>query len=96
MVQYQDVLPTFLEIASGKTQKGFDGISFGEVLKGNTQKHRDLVYGIHTKVGVNNGNPNPIRAVSDQCYKLIWNLLHEDEYHNNLTELDRKWFFFLD
>ena len=96
MVQYHDVLPTFMEAAGDTKDHDLDGESFLDVLMGEKDEHRSQVYGIHTNVGVNNGNPYPIRAIRDKRYKLIWNILHEDEYHNNLTELDRKWFFFLE
>ena len=46
LVQYADILPTLLDLAGGDPA-GFDGSSFGGVLRGKEKKHRKYVYGMH-------------------------------------------------
>ncbi len=94
MVQYCDLVPTWMAAAGGTPPTDIDGKSMLPILKGEATELRDEIFAEHTNLGVNKGNPYGIRAIRTKQYKLIWNLLHEDEYHNNLTELDRKWFFF--
>ncbi|AQQ09913.1 Arylsulfatase [Sedimentisphaera cyanobacteriorum] len=73
MVQYCDFLPTILDLGGANpNQFKFDGSSFLEVIKGNTDKHRDYVYGIHNNVP--EGPPYPIRTVFDGQYRYIRNL----------------------
>jgi len=93
MVQYCDLLPTWVAVAGGDAPAEIDGRSMLPVLEGAAAEFRDEVFAEHTNLGVNKGNPYGIRAIRTREYKLIWNLMHEDAYHNNLTELDRKWFF---
>ena len=94
MVQYCDLLPTWVVAGGGEAPEGIDGKSLLPILRGEATELRAEIYGVHTNLGVNNGNPYGIRAIRTRKHKLIWNLMHEDDYHNNLTELDRKWFFF--
>lgn len=94
MVQYCDLVPTWIEAAGGTPSNDLDGRSFLKVLLGQQDTARNIVYGVHTTVGINNGKPYPIRAARDGRYKLLWNLTPEAKFSNNLTVLDRKWFFF--
>ena len=95
MVQYCDLLPTWIDAAGG-TPKAMDGKSFLPVLTGDATTHRGEVFGVHTTLGISNGAPYPIRAIRTPQYKLIWNLTPGKEFQNNLTEEDREWFFFND
>lgn len=79
IVQYEDLLPTFLDIAGGKPRKELDGISFKKALFGESQKARKDAYGIHNNIP--EGRPYPIRSIRDEKYALIWNLTPEKEYH---------------
>jgi uncharacterized sulfatase len=98
MVQYVDVLPTLIEAAGGdpdsidtgcpdaEGQKGFDGRSFLDVLKGRSDKLREYVFGAQTTRGIINGSDcYPVRSVRDRRYKYIRNLNHEAEFSNVLT-----------
>ena len=89
MIQYIDVLPTFIEAAGGDpTTFDFDGQSFLPVLNGNKKSHRDYVFGIQTSKGIYSG-PEPngygIRTVRDERYRLVWNLNWEDRFQNTVV-----------
>ncbi len=88
MVQYVDILPTFIELAGGNPLEfDFDGKSFSGVLRGETLEHNDYVYGVQTSRGIYSGpEAYGIRAVRDRRYRLIWNLNYESEFQNTVTE----------
>jgi len=92
MVQYVDVTPTLVEAAGGKTPDGLDGKSFLQVLLGKTDKHNDLVYGVHTTAKIISATPGgyPIRSVRDEKYKYIRNLRHEATFRNTLIVSDKE------
>jgi len=98
MVQYVDIVPTLIEVVGGDPTRidtglpgapdggtGFDGRSFAPVLLGQSDTHRDLIFGVHTTRGIINGSDcYPIRSVRDGRYKLILNLNHEATFTNIL------------
>ncbi|MFI3259076.1 MAG: sulfatase [Rikenellaceae bacterium] len=79
LVQYEDILPTLIDIAEGKAVKNLDGKSFKKVLYGKSDSHREWAYGIHNNYP--EGNPYPIRSIRDGRYALIVNLTPEVQYH---------------
>ena len=79
MVQYADVLPTLLDAAGGDpVAASLDGTSFLRVLQGETDTHRQYVYGAHNNVP--EGPPYPVRTISDGTYRYVRNLLPENLY----------------
>ena len=83
MVEYVDVLPTFVSAAGGKPAKVLDGKSFVPVLTGKKDSHKELVYGIMTTKGIINGSPTfGIRSVRNGQYKYIWNFTPEIPFRN--------------
>lgn len=89
LVNYIDILPTFLEII-GAEQTGLDGHSFLDVLLQRKDKHDRYVYGIHTQKGAI-GSPElgyPVRSIRNDHYALIKNLRHEEVFTNALTSRD--------
>jgi uncharacterized sulfatase len=93
LVQYIDVVPTFLEIAGVDPQsidtgcpdaygdRSMDGKSFLGVLTGESEDCRDYVFAQYTTVGINGYlEPYPMRCVRDDRYKLIRNLEPENTY----------------
>lgn len=78
IVQYEDILPTFIDLAGGKNVDGLDGRSFVKVLKGKTKKHRQYAFHVHNNIP--EGPAYPIRSVSDGRYRLVWNLTPEKPY----------------
>lgn len=89
IVQYEDVLPTFIEVAGGDRPEGIDGFSMLNVLEGKTQHHRDYAFSLHNNVP--EGPAYPIRAVTDGTYKLIHNLLYKEPYAVKHIE-NKEWF----
>lgn len=79
IVQYEDLLPTFIDIAGGEPRPELDGISFKKALFGESEHARDYAYGIHNNFP--EGNPYPIRSIRNERYALIWNLTPEVPYH---------------
>jgi len=89
LVNYIDILPTFLEIL-GEEQAGLDGHSFLDVLLQKKSTHDSYVYGIHTQKGAT-GSPEmgyPIRGIRSDSYALIKNLRSEEVFSNALTTRD--------
>ena len=79
MVQYADVLPTLIEAGGGDpTGGGYDGMSFLKVLKGDAEKHRKFVYGVHNNLP--EGPSFPVRTVSDGEFRYIQNLKPDEIY----------------
>lgn len=79
IVQYEDVTPTFIDIAGGKPVTQLDGRSFLGVLQGKTQQAREVAFGIHNNLP--EGPPYPIRSIRDGRYKLLLNLTPGKNYH---------------
>ncbi|MDA7641012.1 sulfatase [Opitutaceae bacterium] len=89
MIQYIDVLPTFIEAAGGEpTSFDFDGRSFLDVLKGEADSHRNYTFGVQTSKGIYSG-PEPegyaIRTVRDERYRLVWNLNWDRKFSNTVV-----------
>ncbi len=79
LVQYADILPTLMELAGGKPDPAvFDGTSFAAVLRGQSDKHREFVYGMHNNYP--EGPPYPIRSIGDGEWRYIRNLTPERTY----------------
>lgn len=95
MVEYVDLTPTFIELAGGKPRDDLDGRSFAAVLRGETDHHKDHVFGIQTTRGITSGPEHyGVRSIRSERYKYIINLTPEAEFSNNVTKTGRKWFSF--
>lgn len=81
MVQYEDITPTIIDLAGGKSISNLDGTSFLPVLWGQKQEHREFVYGIHNNIPA--GTAYPMRSIRDSKYKLILNLTPQSKYYVN-------------
>lgn len=83
MVEYVDIVPTFVEAAGGVPSDVLDGESFLPVLKGETIHHKDFSYGIMTTRGIIAGSDQyAIRTVRGKKYRLIWNLNYKEKFSN--------------
>lgn len=91
LISFVDLVPTLVEVAGGSPpavineaasherrshHSSIDGRSFAGVLQGQTDHHRDYLFGIHTNRGTSNGSVYPIRSVRNERYKLIRNYNH--------------------
>ena len=87
MVEYVDVLPTFLEAAGIDRPEVLDGKSFVPVLSGKTNQHKDFVFGLMTTRGIINGSDTfGIRSVRGKRFKYIRNFTPEIEFQNACTK----------
>ncbi len=85
MVEYIDLLPTFVEAAGGKPDASLQGASLLPVFAGN-QDHKQYVFGIMTTRGIIKGSDHfGIRSVRSEKYKYIWNLTPDVEFENACT-----------
>ena len=89
IVQYEDILPTFIDVAGGKRPKDIDGYSIRKVLDGKTDKHRK--YAFSQTCMVPEGPSYPIRSANDGKYKLIHNLNYTHPYAVKHIE-NKEWF----
>lgn len=89
IVQYEDILPTILETASGTPDEAIDGKSLLPLIDGKTGRHRQYAFHVHNNIP--EGPAYPIRAVSDGRYRLAWNLTPEQQYIEKHVENDN-WF----
>ncbi len=88
LVQYVDIVPTFIELAGGEVDPAeFDGRSLARFWQdpaaGSPHK---FVFSMATTRGIHRGSEAyGIRSVSDGRFRLIWNLHHEDAFQNTVT-----------
>ena len=83
IVQYEDIVPTLIDIAGGKPVADLDGKTFLDVLKDTSDSHRDFAYGIHNNIP--EGPAYPVRGIRSARYKLIENLTPEAKFHIKYT-----------
>ena len=90
IVQFADVLPTFIDAAGGTPSASeFDGRSFLPVLSGEAARHRDYAYFMHNNIP--EGPPYPIRAITDGTHHYIRNLTPDAIYIEKHLMGQNKW-----
>lgn len=83
IVEYVDLLPTFIEAAGGAVPKKLDGKSLLPVLNAQVDKVKNYAFSLQTTRGIINGSEYyPIRAVVSERYRYIWNLTPDVEFNN--------------
>ena len=87
MISWVDIFPTILELTGSEIPDGLDGQSFLNVILGEKQTHREVIYTTHSGDGIH--NVYPIRSIRTRKFKYIRNLL-PDCYHTNHSDLYRK------
>ena len=92
MVEYVDITPTILDLASVEPVIDLDGSSFKDVLLGNADEHKSLVFGIQTTLGINEATQAyGIRSVRNDSLKYIINLFPENKFENALLMDPQDW-----
>ncbi len=86
IVEYTDVVPTFLEAAGIPAPDVLDGKSFLPVLLGKADAHCEFTYSQETSKGINNGPVHyGIRSIRGGRYRYIRNLTPEVVFKNAVT-----------
>jgi uncharacterized sulfatase len=86
LIEYVDVLPTYIEAAGGTPPAVLDGKSLLPVLKGETTEHKQYVFGEMTTRGINNGSDYfGIRSIRSSKFKYVWNFTPEVKFRNACT-----------
>jgi N-sulfoglucosamine sulfohydrolase len=92
IVEYSDLLPTFIEATGGTIPRKLDGKSLYPILTAKADKVKDYSFSIQTTRGIMRGSEYyPIRAIVNNQYRYIWNLTPEVEFLNvinNRNELE--------
>ncbi|MBL9114628.1 MAG: sulfatase [Verrucomicrobiaceae bacterium] len=87
LIEYVDVVPTFLEAAGVDRPSILDGRSFVPVLTGEATSHKSHVFGLQTTRGIHHGSDYfGIRSVRDARYRYIRNLTPEVTFENATTQ----------
>ncbi len=86
MIEYLDVLPTYIEAAGGTPPAVLDGKSLLPVLTGETKEHKKYVFGEMTTRGINNGSEHfGIRSIRSSKFKYVWNFTPKTKFRNACT-----------
>lgn len=91
IVEYVDIVPTFLDMAGAEPQSPLDGESFVPILEGRRDKHKTYTYSQHTSRGIIAGPEYfGTRSVADEKYRYIINFTPEVPFMN--TEINGRLF----
>jgi uncharacterized sulfatase len=87
LIEYVDILPTYIELAGGTPDAILDGKSLVPVLMGESDEHKQHVFGEMTTRGIINGSETfGIRSVRSRQFKYIWNFTPEIPFQNACTK----------
>ena len=87
IVQYEDLLPTFLDLAGAEPRGEPDGRSFKKALFGERKRIRRYAYAMQNNCTA--GDAYPVRCIRDERYALIWNLLSDRPFYKTFMDLDK-------
>ncbi|MGZ0171431.1 MAG: sulfatase family protein [Planctomycetales bacterium] len=88
LISYVDVVPTFVELAGGAATD-VDGKSIVPLLRGETDRHNDVVFSVNTTRGIYHGSEAyGIRSATDGRWLYIRNLHSDNEFQNMVTYRD--------
>jgi len=93
LIEYSDIVPTFVEIAGGKPDPIWDGKSLVPLFRGKTNHHKDYVFSEMTTKGIINAPEHyGIRSLRSLNFKYIWNFTPDVKFENVVTiSEDTKW-----
>lgn len=87
LVEYVDIVPTFLEIAGVAPAAPLDGKSIVPLLTGKTKEHKQYTFSLQTTRGIYSGSDHyGIRSVADKKYRYIVNLSPDATFQNTESE----------
>lgn len=87
MIEYCDILPTFIDATGGTPASVLDGKSLLPVLFGKKKEHKTYVFGEMTTRGIINGSDTyGIRSIRSRQYKYIWNFTPDIAFRNACTK----------
>tara|TARA_B100001175_G_scaffold184079_2_gene156375 strand:- start:8081 stop:9481 length:1401 start_codon:yes stop_codon:yes gene_type:complete len=86
ILNFVDVLPTFLDIIGANIPSGIDGKSFKQTLMGDSSPVHKYIYSIATKQNIRECKVFPTRAVRDLRYKFIRNYNSIEVVASNYTD----------
>jgi len=87
MIEYVDVLPTYIEAAGGTPAEVLDGKSLLPVLFAQTKEHKQYVFGEMTTRGTINAPKHfGIRSIRSRKFKYVWNFTPEVKFQNACTK----------
>jgi uncharacterized sulfatase len=87
MIEYLDVLPTYIEAAGGTPPAVLDGKSLLPVLSGKAKEHKEYVFGEMTTRGIINAPEHfGIRSIRSRRFKYVWNFTPEIKFQNACTK----------
>ncbi|WP_154858269.1 sulfatase family protein [Cyclobacterium xiamenense] len=90
IVDYTDLVPTFIELGGGTAPEHLDGHSLWPLLEGRSEAGKDYSFSLQTTRGIIHGSEHyGIRSVVDAEYRYIWNLTPEVPFRNIETNGDR-------
>jgi uncharacterized sulfatase len=86
LIEYIDILPTFIDAAGGKPAAVLQGKSLLPVLSGEISRHKDFVFGEMTTRGIINGSSYfGIRSIRSDKFKYILNFTPDETFTNACT-----------
>ncbi|WP_299556380.1 sulfatase-like hydrolase/transferase [Seonamhaeicola sp.] len=86
IVEYCDLLPTFIDVAGGKIPEKLDGESLLPIFKNEKEEVKPYSFSLQTTRGIFSGSDYyGIRAVVDENYRYIWNLTPEVKFKNTVN-----------
>ncbi len=86
LIEYSDIVPTFVEIAGGKPDPILDGKSLVPLLRGESDSHKQYVFSEMTTKGIINAPDHyGIRSARSLQFKYIWNFTPEVKFENVVT-----------
>lgn len=86
LVEYVDIVPTFLEIAGMNSTTPIDGKSIVPIITGKAKEIKEYTFSLQTTRGIYGGSEYyGIRSVADKKYRYIVNLTPEATFQNTET-----------
>jgi uncharacterized sulfatase len=87
LIEYLDVLPTYIEAAGGTPPSVLDGKSLLPVLLGKAKEHKKYVFGEMTTRGIINASKHfGIRSIRSKRFKYVWNFTPDTKFQNACTK----------